>query len=232
MMTACTQSEKSRPFFLAMRVPVRYFFFLSPLLVAWVVSLLLSIDLAFVVFASGSLYDSAEALPHHKVALVFGTSKYLGNGQPSPFYEARIQAAQQLLASGKVEYLLLSGDNQYESYNEPIRMKESLLANGVAPDRIVLDYAGFSTLDSVIRARKVFGQIELTVVSQNFQNERAVFIGAFSGVRIHGFNAREVGGQQGLFMMIREIFARAKAFLDIFFFETDPHFLGPKVVIP
>ena len=195
------------------------------------VAVLISINLIFVVFSLGKLNDSLGTLPRRKVALVLGTSRYLQSGQPSPFFEARIQAAARVYHVGKADYLLVSGDNQYDYYNEPIRMKQALVDAGVPSAHIVLDYAGFSTLDSMIRARKVFGQSELIVVSQDFQNQRAIFIGAFNGLRVVGYNARRVDGVLGWTMVVREFLARPKAFLDILFWATQPRFLGEAVEI-
>jgi SanA protein len=197
-----------------------------------VLAFLISVNLLFVVFSEGKLHDSLISLPRRKVALVLGTSSYLRSGQPSPFFDARIQAAAWIWQVGRAEYLLVSGDNQFESYNEPIRMKQALVDSGVPPDRIVLDYAGFSTLDSMVRAKKVFGQTEILVVSQEFQNQRAVFIGSFFGMKVTGYNARNPEGPMAWSMELREFLARPKAFLDVLFLDTQPRFLGDAVMIP
>jgi SanA protein len=196
------------------------------------VASLISVNLVFVVFSEGRLSDSLSGLPRCKAALVLGTSSYLRSGQPSPFFDARIQAAAWIWQVGKADYLLVSGDNQFESYNEPVRMKQALVDAGVPAERIVLDYAGFSTLDSIVRAKKVFGQSDILVVSQEFQNQRAVFIGAFFGMRVTGYNARNPDGPMGWSMELREFLARPKAFLDVMFLGTQPRFLGEAVVIP
>lgn len=196
------------------------------------IALMVSINLVFVVFPMDRLNSSLSALPRRKVALVMGTSSYLQSGQPSPFFEARMRAAAWVYQTGKAEYLLVSGDNQFEYYNEPQRMKQALMEAGVPSDRIVLDFAGFSTLDSIVRARKVFGQSALIVISQEFQNQRAVFIGVFNGLDVVCYNAQDADGILGWTMALREFFARPKAFLDVLFLDTQPRFLGEAVVIP
>ena len=194
-------------------------------------AVLVAINLFFVVMAQGHLHDGFADLPHRRVGLVLGTSSFLGSGSPSPYFAGRIQAAASLWQNCKVDFLLLSGDNQYDSYNEPIRMKNALEAAGVPSAKLVLDFAGFSTLDSVIRAKKVFGQDEVTVVSQDFQNQRAVVIGIFNDLRVEAYNAPGAELGRSLPVLLREILARPKAFLDIFVLNTQPRFLGEVIEI-
>lgn len=205
---------------------------LVPFVVAVPCALLVGINLLFVEFSKPLLYDGIAALPRRKVALVLGASSVLRSGQPNPFFTGRIQAAAWLWQTGRADYILVSGDNQYESYNEPRKMWQALREAGVPDANIVLDYAGFSTLDSMVRASLVFGQDELIVVSQAFQNQRAVLIGSAWGMRPIAYNAPDPGGWLGLQMAFREFFARPKAFLDLYFLGTQPRFLGEAVTIP
>ena len=182
--------------------------------------------------AAPYLYSSLKDVPKNDVALVLGTSKRAASGAPNLFFEARMDAAAALYEAGKVEYLLVSGDNSEEAYNEPGDMRDALVARGVPRERIYLDYAGFRTLDSVVRAREVFGQNRFTVVSQAFHNERAVFIARHFGIEAVGFNAADVGGAVGAQVNAREVLARVQVVLDLYVLKTQPKFYGPHVPIP
>jgi len=179
----------------------------------------------------GKIYTSAEEMPHQHVGLLLGTSKFLGNGSLNPYYSFRIQAAEELLKQHKISYLVISGDNSRKDYNEPEDMRQSLIAAGVDSNRIFLDYAGFRTFDSVIRLREIFGQTEVTIISQAFHNERAVFIAQREGIHAIGYNAKDVGKRFGFKVMLREKLARVKVFVDYLTCQQ-PKFLGPKVQIP
>ena len=123
-------------------------------------------------------YDDVDAVPYNRVALVLGTSKYLIGGSPNHYFKYRIKAAAELYNNGKVDYILVSGDNATVQYNEPRQMRRALIQAGIPAKAIYSDYAGFRTLDSIVRAKEVFGQARFTVVSQAFHNERAIFIAA------------------------------------------------------
>jgi SanA protein len=110
-------------------------------------------------------------------------------------------------------------------------MKMALLEKGVPADRIYLDYAGFRTLDSVVRAKEIFGQGQITVISQHFHNQRAIFLAGHRGIDAIGFDATEVEFRYAFKTRCREQFARVKAVLDIYVFHMQPHFLGQKIVI-
>ena len=121
-------------------------------------------------------YSFIEDIPQKKVGLVLGTSKYISNGQDNLFYVYRLNAAKELFENQKVEFLILSGDNSTNQYNEPQTMKTDLVELGIPEDKIFLDYAGFRTLDSVIRAKEIFSEDDFTIISQEFHNQRALFI--------------------------------------------------------
>jgi SanA protein len=166
-----------------------------------------------------------------KVALLLGTSKYLKSGKPNAYFFNRIEATIALFKNHKISYVIISGDNSRKDYNEPLDMKNELLKNGIAEDRIYLDYAGFRTYDSVIRAKKIFGQDTILFISQEFHNQRAVFIARQNGIEGYGFNAKDVTAFNGLKTMIREFFARDKVFIDAWI-NKEPKFLGEKIIIP
>lgn len=180
---------------------------------------------------SDKLFSRASQTPEYKVGLLLGTSKYLTTGQMNLYYQYRIEAARKLFESGKIEYILVSGDNGTHSYNEPETFRKDLIAAGIPADRIVLDYAGFRTLDSVVRAQKVFGQNELIIISQPFHNERAVFIARNKGIDAVGFNAQDVNLRYGLKVQARELLARAMMMVDLYIINRQPKFLGEPIQI-
>ena len=171
-------------------------------------------------------------LPKVRVGLVLGCSPKTRDGRSNLFFQRRIVAATELFRAGRVEYLLLSGDNSRPDYDEPTAMRQALIEAGVPAARLVLDHAGFRTLDSVVRAKRVFGQAEVIVVSQHFHNERAVYLARASGLRAFGFDAQDVGGPEAVRMALREAISRLFAMLDARVLHTQPRFLGPRQAIP
>ncbi|MCD4792839.1 MAG: YdcF family protein [Bacteroidales bacterium] len=176
-------------------------------------------------------YDDIDDIPGNKVGLVLGTSKFIGKNWLNYYYQYRIEAAVDLYKSGKIKFVLVSGDNSQHSYNEPKTIKNDLIKRGIPAKKIYLDYAGFRTFDSVIRSKKIFGQEKITIISQRFHNERAVFIAKHNGIEAVGYNAKPVTGKNGIKTRIRERFARVKAILDIYILRTKPKFLGNEIEI-
>ncbi|MFW5693951.1 MAG: SanA/YdcF family protein [Alkalispirochaeta sp.] len=181
--------------------------------------------------AEGNVYTEVQEVPAASAALVLGTSRYSRAGTPNRFFTARMNAAAELLEEGRVEALVVSGDNAHSSYNEPAAMVEALQERGVPTDRIVPDYAGFRTLDSVVRMQRVFQQDHFVIVSQRFHVERALFIASAHGIDAHAYVADDASGMAQLNVRIREYAARVQAVLDIYVFDTEPRFLGPSVPI-
>jgi len=181
--------------------------------------------------ASGRTYSDPALIPHRHVGLVLGCSRHLGNGDPNPFFDSRIQAAVTLFRTGKIDYLLVSGDNHTHSYDEATDMQNGLLAAGIPAEKIYCDFAGFRTLDSMVRAKTVFGQKEITVISQEFHNQRAIFLARHAGLDAIGFNAAAVDPEDYSGARRRERLARVKAVLDVFILRTKPKFLGASVNI-
>lgn len=174
--------------------------------------------------------DQLELLPGYATGLLLGTSKNLARGGINPYFEYRMQAALDLYKSGKIQNIIVSGDNGTIDYNEPQTMKDVLVERGIPEDKIYLDYAGFRTLDSVVRAKEIFGQNEIIIISQKFHNERAVFIAKHYGINAFGYNAKDINPRAGRKTNLREYFARVKVFIDMVL-NTKPKFLGEKVVI-
>ncbi len=177
------------------------------------------------------LYDTPTEIPANKVGILLGTSKYLKGGYINLYYKYRIEAAIALFQQGKIQYILISGDNETKFYNEPATMKKDLIAAGVPENHIYLDYAGFRTLDSVVRSKEVFGQNSITIISQPFHNKRAIFIALKKGIKAVGYNAQKVGARYGFKTKVREVFARCKMALDLLF-GVKPKFLGKPITIP
>jgi SanA protein len=143
-----------------------------------------------------------------------------------------MEAAAQLYHHGKVKYLLLSGDNRTEFYNEPVTMKKALLKLGVPDSAMTLDYAGFRTLDSIVRANKVFGLSQVTIVSQSFHTPRALFIADHSDLRAIAYAAQPVQSSSSAYIDLRERLARFLAVVDLFVLNKQPRFLGDPIPIP
>ena len=181
--------------------------------------------------AKHKTFTNTEDIEANKVGLLLGTAKYLVGGGVNPYYQYRIDAAVKLFNSGKIDVVLVSGDNGSEDYDEPTTFKKDLMAKGIPENKIVLDYAGFRTLDSVVRANKIFGQSKFTVISQQFHNERAIYIGKAHGLELIGFNAKDVEGKNGLKVQLREYLARTKAWIDILI-NKKPKFYGDPIAIP
>ncbi|MCK9410852.1 MAG: YdcF family protein [Prolixibacteraceae bacterium] len=176
-------------------------------------------------------FDSVGAIPHNHCAVVLGTNKFISTGKINLYYTYRIQAAVLLYKSKKTDYIIVSGDNKHRSYNEPVSMFNDLVEAGIPKERIVLDYAGFRTLDSVVRCYMVFGQHKFTVISQPFHNHRAVFIGRKRGLEVFAFNAGDLNGRPSIKVILREIGARVLLAYDLIM-GTQPHFLGEQIKIP
>lgn len=121
-----------------------------------------------------------------------GWSLYVPGGHANLYYQYRIEAAVRLYQADRIQYILISGDNALKAYNEPAMIQKDLLKRGIPKHHIYLDYAGFDTFDSIVRAREVFGQQQLTVISQRFQNERAIYIGRQLGMEVVGYSAQAV----------------------------------------
>lgn len=181
--------------------------------------------------AEGKLFTDVEAVPYNKVGLLLGTSKYLADKRLNYYYTYRIEAAEKLYKAGKIKCIIVSGDNGHADYNEPQTMRDDLISRGVDSSHIFLDYAGFRTFDSMIRLKEIFGQDSVTVISQPFHNERALYIASREGIAAVGFNARDVNQSAGGPVQVREKLARVKVILD-YVFHTKPKFLGEKVMVP
>ena len=182
--------------------------------------------------AESRIYTRAEDVPVHGVALVLGTSKNTSSGNGNAHFNVRMKAAAALYQAGRVKHLLLSGDNSKQYYNEPQDMKDSLIARGVPASAITMDYAGLRTLDSVVRARDVFGVKRCVIISDDFHLARALWLADRHGLSSVCFHEKPITGPNASKSRTREWLARVKAVLDEFVLDTEPKFGGEKVEIP
>lgn len=181
--------------------------------------------------AEGLVFDNVASVPRNRVALLLGTNPRNRRGGLNSYFTNRIKTAAELYHSGKVEYIIASGDNHTRLYDEPTAMRDSLVGRGVPADKIILDYAGFRTFDSVVRAKEVFGCDSLTIISQSDHNARALYIARNKGIEAVAVAAPLRAGRfVRTRLTLREWLARDKMMLDIWF-GREPHFLGEKIEI-
>ncbi|WP_030604743.1 SanA/YdcF family protein [Streptomyces achromogenes] len=164
-------------------------------------------------------------VPRTEVAVVFGAG--LWDGEPSPYLAHRLDAAVTLYRAGRIEVVLVTGDNSREDYDEPDAMRAYLTDHGVPDRRIVSDYAGFDTWDSCVRARRIFGVDRAVLISQDFHIRRAVALCEAAGVDSYGVGVAAEHDVTWYYGGTRELFAAGKAALDAVF-RPDPRFLGPR----
>ncbi len=186
---------------------------------------LLAADCRVEHFAAGLVYTDVDSVPAREYGLVPGTSRLVHGTHLNTYFFNRIRAAVELYRAGKIRKIIVSGDNGSTDYNETGDMARELIAEGVVPEDVLSDYAGFRTLDSVVRARNLFGATEITVISQRFHCERAIYLAAQNGIGAVGFEADEAAPQSvRIRLAVREAFARVLAILDAEVLNTKPHF--------
>lgn len=206
--------------------------------ILFVALLLTAISIIFIAFSNYKIETFAEhktfsktsEIPKKRVGLILGAGKIVNGNRINLYYKYRLQAAIKLFKSGKIDYILVSGDNSKKDYDEPTDFKNDLIKNGVPESKIYLDYAGFRTLDSIVRAKEIFGLSEFTIISQKFHNERAIYLANYFGLKAIGFNAKDITGRFGYKTKVREYLARTKVFVDILF-NVQPKYLGKKINI-
>jgi SanA protein len=176
------------------------------------------------------IFTSPSATPANDVGRVLGTSRVSGAGiSANPFFHGRLDAAAELYRTGKVKHLLLSGDNGHVGYDEPAWMREELVKRGVPESATTLDNAGFRTLDSMARAKLVFGLSRFTIVTDDFHLPRALFLAHAQGLEAVGCQSAPVPWKWSKKTRIREYASRTIACLDVYVLHTAPHFCGPRV---
>jgi len=191
----------------------------------------LVIQHAVVQCARGKTYNDVQRISGKHVGLVFGCDDRFQDRE-NLYFTYRMDAAAELWHAGKLHCLIVSGDNRSAQYNEPKKMKSALIARGVPAEKIVCDYAGLRTLDSVLRCQSIFGARQCLMISQQFQNERAIYIAQAHGMDVIGFNAKDVSGVGGRKTKWREFAARLMMWLDVHVLDTQPKHGGPRETLP
>jgi vancomycin permeability regulator SanA len=177
-------------------------------------------------YAGSARYrTSAAKVPATAVGIVFGAGA--PEGQPSQMLLGRLRLGLDLYRSGKVQVLLVTGDNSRSHYNEPLVMRDYLVGEGMPRDRIVLDYAGFDTWDSCVRAKKIFGVDRAILITQRFHLPRALTLCRAVGIEAWGVgdDSRRYAPSATVFSYARELPAGIKAVFSLVL-RPDPRFLG------
>lgn len=193
--------------------------------------------LAVLLWVAGNLWVLSHSAPYiqsnvarcqsQRIGVVFGTSSWTRTGVRNPHFNARMHTAARLVRSGRVRHLLLSGDNRTQAYNEPRAMWHDLNKRGVAPDQLTMDFAGFSTFDTLARAQDVFQVDKAVLITQRWHLPRAIYIARARGMEVTGCVADDgaVAGEWRL--RLRESLARVATLGDLYLWGREPYFLGP-----
>lgn len=192
------------------------------LLVLIPVVIFVGLNVWMILAAQERIYSDLMDLPENEVGLLLGTSKYTSGGNINLHFRNRIEAAARLYHEGKIKRLLASGHTDQARYNEPETMKDELIKKGIPPSAITLDLGGHRTIDSVVRAREVFGLQGFTIISQKYHNYRAVFLGKHYGLDVVAYCADDVEFVHSVKTEIREFFARIKAVIDVYVLRKKP----------
>lgn len=196
-----------------------------------IVLLVLALNFWIVSVTEDAIIYEMERVPPKRVALLLGTSKHTTKGGSNKYFQERIAAAAELYKKGLIEHIIVSGDNQTVYYNEPRDMYKELRTLGIPVSAITLDFAGFRTLDSVVRSKMVFGQDEILIITQDFHCYRALFIARYYQINALAFSA-DSRDELPLSLAVREILARVVAVLDLYVLKRGPKFLGEEEAIP
>ena len=209
------------------RKGVKFTFYITILLV-FAGTFFLALGNLLVCCQADDVYNDVSEIPVYEVGVFLGCSPVIGS-RPNLFFRSRMNAAAELYHAGKVKKFILSGDNGSKGYNEPEAMRQALMERGVPDEVIYCDYAGFSTLDSVVRAKTIFGAEKYLVISQRFHSERAIFLARSNGIEAYGFAAEDIDLPYWKYKnRFRESLARAAALLDVITFRS-PRFGGRMV---
>lgn len=182
--------------------------------------------------SGGRIVEHSGDVPVRAPVLVLGCSPTFMGG-PNGYFQNRMDTASELWKNGKAAVFIVSGDNSSHAYNEPEWMKQALVERGVPEERIVCDFAGLRTLDSVVRMKEIFGVSTMIIVSQAFHNERALAIAAHEGMEAWAVSAPDVPNRRSrMKSWFRERAARVWMMLDLWVWSREPRFLGEPVVLP
>ncbi|MFZ2098190.1 MAG: ElyC/SanA/YdcF family protein [Anaerolineales bacterium] len=183
-------------------------------------------------YAIPRVYNT-QSVPSKPVAIVFGAGLWR-DGTPTTVLRDRITTAAELFFSGKVQKILMSGDNSYVDYNEPGAMREYALSLGVPDDAIVLDYAGRRTYDTCYRAGAIFGIRQVVLITQGFHMPRALFTCNALGLEAIGVASDSRVYRMGslVYWNLRELPATLTAMLDVYVLHTVPILGKPEPIFP
>lgn len=178
-------------------------------------SIILACDIAISNTAAEKLYDNIDSIPKNDVCVVLGTTPYRkGYPNGNPYFNYRVEAAAQLYKKRVIKQIIVSGDSS-KNYDETTKMRNALAKRGVPRKAIIRDTKGQSTIESMRRIKEHFKIERFTLVSQQFQNERAIFLANHMGLDAIGYNARDINVKKGYRVYFREKLARVKVFIDI-----------------
>jgi SanA protein len=178
--------------------------------------------------AEAKSFTDADKVPAVDVALVLGTAPIGPEGGPNRYFVYRLDAAAALYKAGKVKYFIVSGTRDGR-YDEPTAMRAGLIERGVPFEAIYRDFGGTRTLDSVVRARQIYGQTRLVIVSQRFHLSRALFLAAHEGIEAWGFEARDVEVPYSVFTELRRYPSAVRAYTDVWMGVS--HAVGEPIAI-
>ncbi len=188
----------------------------------WVLVTIMAMGLAVVIVcelavcsaSKGCVYSDVDEIPYREVGLLLGTNPKGRRGGINMFYNYRIDAAVALYEAGKVDRIIISGAKKGPDYDEPQAMREALVARGVPDSLLVLDGQGYHTIESIMRTKEVFGVSELTIISQEFHNRRAIYMAKRNGMDAIAYNAANTTILRWrIIMFLRERASRVKAVL-------------------
>lgn len=210
--------ELKRLIFLSLRLAV-------PLLV-----FVVTINIYVGHFYSSSIFTNSLDVPPAQTAIVLGAS-VTAKGKPSPFLTARLEQAIELYRTNKVSKLLFSGDHSSLYYDEVNAMKNYALKYNINPQDIFLDHSGLRTLDSIIRAKKIFGISDAIIVTQKFHLSRALWIAKHFSLPAYGFVADPSYRKIKYTNYLREFAARVMTFFDLYILHSSARYMGKEIPI-
>ena len=223
------KEEQGKSVSFLVKVPFKRISGYLTLIVSFFILLILIVDQSIGFYVRDDIYSDPDELPYRPYGVVLGTSKYVTGNTPNLFYENRLSSAKTLFDQQKINYLLLSGDNRTTYYNEPRTMMRDLKKMGIDEQFLFPDYAGFRTLDSIIRAKEVFHAEPMTIITQRFHCERALFIAHYYKINAICFAAPDPDAYA--MVRLRDVFARFLMLWELFI-EKEPHFLGNPEPLP
>jgi SanA protein len=179
--------------------------------------------------AEAKSFSDVGKVPAVDVALVLGTAPIGPEGGPNRYFVYRLDAAAALYKAGKARHFIVSG-TRAGNYDEPTAMRAGLIERGVPAEAIYRDFDGDRTLDSIVRARRIYGQTRLVIVSQRFHLSRALFLALHQGIDAWGFEARDVDVPYSIFTELRRYPSALRAYWDVWM-NTSKGVLGKPITI-